>query len=348
MNLTKNTYKLITVSGLFVAVGLGIVVTILNYYNYFAYSDSRPKRSELSSLDQDYINPEVKFSFLSAPTKLNHSVVAFVSREELILAGDYKETKYMYSQRFENYSEVLIPLNNIDDNGFVLSVSDKNGNKVNKFFSKQRLENDSNTTIDFISPFPEAFVIANPDIDSLVNSKYRLSATFEPQDLVDLREIGIATSSSGIYLRMDSARYLKEMQDALNSLGIEMIVTSGYRSFDFQTFTYNYISDTEGQEEAQSRAAIPGSSEHQLGLAVDIVNQETNFQLPSPGQRTILYNWLTANAYKYGFVQTYDGSDTTIREEQWHWRYVGVELAEEIKKSGKSPLVYLESLYVIN
>ncbi|PKK96998.1 MAG: D-Ala-D-Ala carboxypeptidase VanY, partial [Tenericutes bacterium HGW-Tenericutes-3] len=88
--------------------------------------------------------------------------------------------------------------------------------------------------------------------------------------------------------------------------------------------------------------AIPGTSEHQLGIAVDInadTNKSTNDQV---------FQWLNKNSYKYGFILRYPSDKTRITRtiyEPWHYRYVGKEAAEEIYAQGLCLEEYLEQLH---
>ncbi len=113
------------------------------------------------------------------------------------------------------------------------------------------------------------------------------------------------------------------------------VVVSGYRTFDDQQRIYDDkvkkyrrqgYADTEALELAGQYAALPGCSEHQLGLAVDI-----------NGATYDVYLWLQENSYKYGFIFRYPGNKTGltgIAEEVWHYRYVGPEAAAEIYEQG--------------
>ena len=95
------------------------------------------------------------------------------------------------------------------------------------------------------------------------------------------------------------------------------------------------------EETAMEWVALPGTSEHQLGLAVDI-NADT-----SKCSRDDVYNWLLENSYKYGFIQRYPSGKTSITRvanEPWHYRYVGKEAAEEIHQSGLCLEEYVENL----
>ncbi|MBP3292640.1 MAG: M15 family metallopeptidase, partial [Clostridia bacterium] len=101
-----------------------------------------------------------------------------------------------------------------------------------------------------------------------------------------------------------------------------------------------YLDKGYSQEEAEAEAgkwvAIPGTSEHQTGLAVDIV--ALSYQLLDRGQEdTAEQKWLMENSYKYGYILRYptDKSDITgIYYEPWHYRYVGKDVAKELYESG--------------
>lgn len=113
------------------------------------------------------------------------------------------------------------------------------------------------------------------------------------------------------------------------------MVVSGYRTqakqqklFDDKVSKYRSEghSKSEAEELAKQWVAVPGYSEHQVGLAVDI-----------NGATYDLYFWLQENSYKYGFIFRYPGSKTEITgvaEEVWHYRYVGVEAATEMYEKG--------------
>ncbi|MGN1316204.1 MAG: D-alanyl-D-alanine carboxypeptidase family protein [Acutalibacteraceae bacterium] len=167
---------------------------------------------------------------------------------------------------------------------------------------------------------------------TLVNSSYRIPDTYEP-DLVYV-------CGSGERLDRKVAEHYEEMYNAAKAEGINLTPCSGYRSYELQERNYNNkISFFESQgysyEDAKVKAATiimpPGSSEHNLGYAMDIVCVDEWFE------DTAEFKWLTENAADYGFIMRYpkDKQDITkVIYEPWHWRYVGVELAKELKASG--------------
>ena len=154
---------------------------------------------------------------------------------------------------------------------------------------------------------------------------------------------------------VDSRCYdaLQQMMDACRAEGLYPVVCSAYRTQDFQqTLHDNKVSEwmeqgysrEEAREKAGHQVAVPGTSEHQLGLAVDIV--DVNYQLLDTNQEnTAVQKWLLENSWRYGFILRYptDQTDVTgIVYEPWHYRYVGKEYAQDIYKKGLCLEQYLE------
>ena len=161
----------------------------------------------------------------------------------------------------------------------------------------------------------------------LVNSANRLDANYVPQELVNLYQMrhSFRLASSEIYLTRECYEAMEEMFAAAEDADMNgYIVTSGYRDYQRQQQIY--------AESEPGYAQEAGASEHQTGLAFD-VTVETNQGFESTPQ----YSWLMKNAHKYGFIQRYPANkveQTGISYEPWHYRYVGVEAATKMKKSG--------------
>ena len=167
---------------------------------------------------------------------------------------------------------------------------------------------------------------------TLVNSSYRIPDSYEP-DLVYV-------CGSGERLDRKVAEHYEKMYNAAKEDGVNLAPCSGYRSYELQERNYNnkvsfYESQGYSNKDAKVKAATiimpPGSSEHNLGFAMDIVCVDEWFE------GTAEFKWLTENAADYGFIMRYpkDKQDITkVIYEPWHWRYVGVELAKELKDSG--------------
>lgn len=134
--------------------------------------------------------------------------------------------------------------------------------------------------------------------------------------------------------------YLQEMFDAARAEGVYPIVREGYRTEEEQQETLDekiqaYIKEGYSRSRAEKTAkewvALPGTSEHQLGIAVDINADK------SKCSNEEVYAWLAENAYKYGFILRYPLGKQEITGtsyEPWHYRYVGVKAAQEIYEKG--------------
>ncbi|MCT1686874.1 M15 family metallopeptidase [Pseudoglutamicibacter albus] len=166
------------------------------------------------------------------------------------------------------------------------------------------------------------------NIKVLANKKRPLEPlTYAPKDLVHI--------GSGQSMRSEAAQAFKKLRNAGAASGVNFHPVSGYRSYNQQAATYNHWRATYGQQHADSVSAAPGTSEHQLGLAVDvsdgICNLRRCFATTNAGQ------WVARNAHKYGFVVRYPEGKTDVTGywyEPWHLRYVGTELAGELTSKG--------------
>ncbi|MBQ9166338.1 MAG: M15 family metallopeptidase [Oscillospiraceae bacterium] len=162
-----------------------------------------------------------------------------------------------------------------------------------------------------------------------------------PEDFsVDLTDIG---SGHCVDTRCYSA--LQEMLDDCRAAGLSPVICSSYRSQERQQELFDNKVDRlmpegysyeDARTEAATVVALPGTSEHQLGLAVDIVDVN-NQRLDQSQEDTPVQQWLMENSWRYGFILRYPTgkSDITgVIYEPWHYRYVGREAAEEIYSSG--------------
>ena len=166
----------------------------------------------------------------------------------------------------------------------------------------------------------------------LVNPWNRVPENYEPE-LTYLRN-GQA---------VDSRCYpeLQQMIDDCRAAGFEPLICASYRTMEKQEALFedkeaNLIREGYPENEVEAEAAkvvaYPGTSEHQLGLALDIVDVSYR-QLDTEQENTPVQQWLMKNSWKYGFVLRYptDKSDITgIIYEPWHYRYVGKEAAAEM------------------
>lgn len=148
---------------------------------------------------------------------------------------------------------------------------------------------------------------------------------------------------------------LMDMLQACRDAGHRPYVSSAYRTHGDQIYLHNrmiqkYIDRGYSEEEAYTIAstivAIPGTSEHELGLAFDIVDYDYR-ELNEAQEETETQKWLMEHCWEFGFILRYPSADseiTGIIYEPWHYRYIGVEEALKIRDSGLCLEAYLESL----
>ena len=166
--------------------------------------------------------------------------------------------------------------------------------------------------------------------------------------------VGLDKVQGNYMLDERCAGYARQMIADAAKDGIELTVVSAYRSVqkqqeNLESYTQRLInlghSSTEARKLAEKEIALPYTSEHNAGLALDILTPdwwETHDDVTADFENTEQFRWLTENAHKYGFIMRYPKeyeNVTGIIYEPWHYRFVGVFYAGEIKESGL-PLEY--------
>lgn len=138
-------------------------------------------------------------------------------------------------------------------------------------------------------------------------------------------------SSYGNGLTNATIEAFNKMQAAAKVDGLNIYISSGFRSYSYQKTLYNNYVNRDGVTAADTYSARAGHSEHQSGLAFDVNTINDSFANTEEGK------WLNDNCYKYGFILRYPkgkSDETGYQYEPWHFRYVGVELAEKLYNNG--------------
>lgn len=170
-------------------------------------------------------------------------------------------------------------------------------------------------------------------------------------------EVRLAKAENGHFVDERCADALAKMLEDCRAEGLSPYICSSYRTMEYQQKLFDDnirqlmalgYSEEEATTETASCIATPGTSEHQLGLAVDIV--DVNYQTLDEAQEdTEVQKWLMDNSWRYGFILRYptDKSDVTgIIYEPWHYRYVGEAAAKEIYDQEVCLEEYLETLNI--
>lgn len=166
------------------------------------------------------------------------------------------------------------------------------------------------------------------DGNLIVNKTYSLPENYQPMDPVE----SITTERCNRCLDTEVMHAFELMQSDASSLGLDLYIASGYRSYTYQKNLYNNYSAVSGVEQADTYSARPGHSEHQTGLCFDLNSVNDSFANTDEGR------WVNEHAYLYGFVIRYPkGKEhiTGYQYESWHLRYVGEELASKLYQNGE-------------
>ena len=183
------------------------------------------------------------------------------------------------------------------------------------------------------------------NFEMLVNKSFPLDKNYIPENLVKVESIGEHLDDGHIVMLVKEVyeAFLKLQKDA----PFEIIVDSGYRDYNYQKELLEHYLNEQG-EAAYLKVALPGTSEHQTGLAVDyayIIDGKYDDDVEKYPE----YNkWVHENAHKYGFILRYPLNKTEItgfNYEPWHLRYIGknakyiyennLTLEEYIEKNSK-------------
>lgn len=184
------------------------------------------------------------------------------------------------------------------------------------------------STEDFINDL-ETLLSSEDETLILVDKTHPLPDGYVPPELVKLDGNNPATGTSASYvisrndlsLTPETEKILEVMASDAREEGITLVVSSTYRSYDYQKSIYERNVRLYGQKVTDRESARAGHSQHQLGTAIDFGSITDDFEYTKPGQ------WLFANAKKYGFSLSFPkGMEpvTGYRYECWHYRYIGV------------------------
>lgn len=263
--------------------------------------------------------------------------------------SEYKNTGKTVNAQVEI---TTIPGMNTTNNSDEMSKKNENTTAENETtVSKEKTEKKQNV----VSNYKYSYAGFNPQIINidassslssiLLNGTHVLPEGYEPT-------LAEAVKGSGKYLDYRVAPYYQAMYDKALEDGIELTPVSGYRSYDLQVELFedqiqleidnNGLDKTKATVAAATEVMIPGGSEHNAGLAMDICSLSESFEDTDEAA------WLRENAADFGFILRYpkDAKSRAITKviyEPWHYRFVGVEAAKDITAKGVTLEEYLNA-----
>lgn len=194
-------------------------------------------------------------------------------------------------------------------------AKDSSGNEISQKFKLIVVSDPNNMTFTTSKGFKGKVIDGVTYIDDVLiaNKTYSLPSDYGT---------GLTSTTQSAFDKMNA--------DA-KSLGLNLWIASGYRSYATQKRLYNNYVSSDGKEAADTYSARPGYSEHQTGLAFDLNSVEESFANTDEGK------WVKDNCYRYGLIIRYPKGKESITGyiyEPWHLRYVGVELAIKLYNNG--------------
>lgn len=246
-----------------------------------------------------------------------------------------EDINMIYDKLSDESISLLIENDYLKDIINILNLSYFHESKLDRYL-KYNIDNDLsyenlityvNANLDY-KYYTNVINIDDPEnISVLVNKYYKLDNNFAPSDL----EAIDSKYNKGFNnkMRHEARLAFEEMcKNALNE-GITIYSGSAYRSYSYQQTLYNRYVASNGFDKAETFSARAGYSEHQTGLATDIMNEKLDFISASDKE----YDWLINNSYKYGFTLRYPKGKENITGymyEEWHFRYLGVDIATKL------------------
>ena len=158
------------------------------------------------------------------------------------------------------------------------------------------------------------------DFLQLVDKSHPLPADYIPPDLVDIDGYGLSVSRPGHRLRSAMMPELTAMDMAARADGVVLVVSSAFRSYEYQKNLFSRYAAAHGEAEASRFSARAGTSQHQLGTAMDLGSIDDSFARTDAGR------WMAANAGRFGFSLSYPYGMEQVTGyvwESWHFRYIG-------------------------
>lgn len=215
----------------------------------------------------------------------------------------------------------------------------KGGDSAPVFFLEERYFNETEVV-------NGQMTIMNPDnIVVNVNKDYRLPEDYRPGDLtIPNVPFPFDEEDDRRYLRAEAAKALEALFAAAAEEGYELFAISGFRSYERQELLYEEALENQGED--QDLVAMPGHSEHQTGLAMDISSASVDYGLIEAFGLTAEGQWVAEHAHQFGFIIRYPAEKEGITGygyEPWHLRYVG-DVANDIYNHFITLEEYLENV----
>ncbi len=202
---------------------------------------------------------------------------------------------------------------------------------THKAMSASEIVRDVNMNLDF-NFYGQIEKVDDPNALLVIcNKYYQLPSDFTPENLTNVPEGYFVADGKSYQLKQNALDAFIAMSNAAKKEGLSLRIISAYRTNSYQANLYQKYKNNNGQKAADRFSARPGHSEHETGLAIDINDVAQAFE------NTQEFTWLGKHAHEYGYVLRYPAGKENVTGymyEPWHYRFLGVETATQLKNLG--------------
>ncbi len=294
-----------------------VILIVNNGLNDFEYSETLVEIIEDDNANLSKVSEYIEY-LSNNPTFDVHQTVLIINNYFDKLSGfdldellKFADEKYYINKNLKRYLEYYQSDNKLTYREVIEAV---NCNRDSEYYTNTI---EANT---------------NDGLLMLVNKYYYLSSEYVPNNLVYFDSNYVYGSGQPQLVQEAYDAFVEMHNDALNDdYDIMISNINAFRDYQQQEKTYKYYENAYGTAGADTCSARPGYSEHQTGLTIDTIclkNDGSSFDTFEEE-----YRWLRNNSWKYGYIYRYQGEKefyTGYEEEQWHYRYVGKEVAHYI------------------
>lgn len=306
----------------------------LNVYNDIKkheHSETLEKIIHSEYYNQLYLNDYLDITY--------HDKESFLENINKLLNLGYSalDINTIYDKLSDESINLLIENNYLKDIVNILNLTYFHEDKLNRYLtynndndlSYENLITYVNANLDY-KYYTNVINIEDPEnILVIVNKYHKLANNFVPSDLENIDPK--YNRGSNNKMRHEAKIAFEQMCEAALNDGIKIYSGSAYRSYNYQLNLYNRYVASNGFNNAETFSARAGYSEHQTGLATDVMNAKLDFISENDKE----YEWLVNNSYKYGYILRYPKDKEKITGymyEEWHFRYLGIDVATKLYK----------------
>jgi len=280
---------------------------------------------EITNLDLylniNYVNKDDYINSLNKLVSIGYNIKEI----ELIIGKiNYDDIQIISNYTYINDLKEYLEYDNFNINYLERYIDYRNNNKTLDF---NNIIKNVNMNLDKAFYTDPKIIDKTDDMLILVNKYNKLPDDYEPKNL---EKINSKCTTKELLLNSEARKKFELMCTDIKSLGMNLRAISTYRTKDYQNTLYTNYSNKNGKSAADTFSARPRFSEHETGLALDVMGGNTTY---TEFHTTNEFKWVKENAYNYGFIIRYPKDKENItgyKYESWHLRYVGIEVAKYI------------------